>query len=242
MEEDFELVFRPVTSGLGFHPFSDGMPYAPVSQNATARTTQKHGLPFRPLSNMGSGAVAAGTPTFVTGPVGFPSRPVPRVSVPVATAAQNPAAARATEPVATTIAQPTFGFVYLLKRCLAYGIDSGINLGLGIAALSAALMEQSLKPELLLNPGIILVSALFFGFFNWAIITAQEVAFGTSIGKRLFRLAVSGPASAVLLRAFFFLPSAGCFGAGLLWSVLDRRKRCWHDLIVDLQPSEIARL
>jgi len=99
-----------------------------------------------------------------------------------------------------------------------------------------------MSPELLINPGIVLIAGLFLAFFNWAITTAEEVAFGTSIGKRLFGLAIQGSASAIFLRAFFFLPST-CFGGiGILWALFDRRRRCWHDLVVDLQPIEIARL
>ncbi|MCM2276919.1 MAG: RDD family protein [Oligoflexia bacterium] len=231
--EEIELVFRPITSGLGFHPFSDGMPYAPISQ--------KPQTGFRPPAPMGTGAVSAGTPSFASQLPPLSARPIPRVSVPVAQPRPNPEAAlNVANPL--PVPHPEYGFVYLLKRAFAYAIDSALNLALCGGALSMALLEQSLKPELLLNPGVILVSVLFFAFFNWAIVTAQEIAFGTSLGKRLFRLAVNGPTSAIFLRAFFFLPSAGFFGAGLLWSVLDRRKRCWHDLIVDLQPSEIARL
>ncbi len=87
-----------------------------------------------------------------------------------------------------------------------------------------------------------MVALLFLCVFNWAITTAQEVAFSTSLGKRLFGLALNGSASAIFLRAFFFLPSVGFAGIGLIWALFDRRKRCWHDLVVDLQPTEIAYL
>ena len=129
-----------------------------------------------------------------------------------------------------------------MKRAFAYLLDSAFNLALCAAALSAALWKQDLSPELLLNPGVILVASLFLGVFNWAITTAQEVAFGTSIGKRVFGLGIQASASAIFLRSFFFLPSLFFAGIGLIWSFFDKRKRCWHDLVVDVQPQEIARL
>jgi uncharacterized RDD family membrane protein YckC len=87
-----------------------------------------------------------------------------------------------------------------------------------------------------------MISILFFTLFNWALVTAQEIAFGTTIGKRIFGLMIQGNTSAIFLRAFFFLPSLGFCGIGLLWSLFDRRKRCWHDVVVNVQPIEVARL
>jgi hypothetical protein len=170
-----------------------------------------------------------------------PRSPTPAQISARATLRQAPAEALAAQ-LTPEMLQPTFGFGYLFKRMFAYLIDSLFNLGLCAGALSAALWKQDLSPELLLTPGIILVASLFLSFFNWAITTAEEVAFGTSIGKRLFGLAIQGSASAIFLRAFFFIPSV-CFGGiGLVWSLFDRRRRCWHDLVVDLQPMEIASL
>ena len=64
------------------------------------------------------------------------------------------------------------------------------------------------------------------------------MAFHTTLGKRLFGLALPGNAIAIFLRAFFFLPSALFCGVGLLWAAFDGRSRCWHDVVVDLQPIE----
>lgn len=255
------LDFQPITQGLGFHPFSDGMPYAPIGK--TQNSPQKK-------SSLGSGATAAGRPSFATTAPKMtqgtstaltPARPAARISVPVARPAYQPQvpgklkttvqpnhsasliqpAALASPELAAQLALH-FGFGYMLKRSFAYLIDSIFNIGLCVGALSAALWKQDLSPELLLTPGVALVSILFLTLFNWAMTTAQEVAFGTSVGKRMFRLALNGSTSAIFLRAFFFLPSVGFGGIGLLWALFDSRKRCWHDLVVDLQPIEIARL
>ncbi len=251
-EEKIKLKFEPITEGLGFHPFSDGLPYAPTSTAPTAK---------RPPSEMGTGAVAAGPATFVTN-----SSPR-RVSVPVATPKpvlepRMPAAPlMPAQPGRSTIVARTgmsahaapkaqletrfessYGFVYLLKRVLAYALDTVLNITLCATALSMALVNQNIAPEELLSPGVVLMATLFVTIFSWALVTAQEVAFGTSVGKRVFGLAIEGGASAAFLRAFFFLPSAGFAGLGLLWAVFDRKRRCWHDLVVDSQPIEIARI
>lgn len=240
MEKDFpkELDFQPLTPGLGFHPFSDGLPYAPLSK-APAQT--KPVPAGRPASSTGSGAVAAGAPRFATTlPIPAPAMPS-RVSVPVAqkSAKAEPASATRPQPAAPNL---VFGWAYPFKRALAWILDSALNTSICFGALSAALWNQNLAPELLLNPGTIVVSMLFFAAFSWALIAAQEIAFGTTVGKRLFGLTLRGNATAIFLRAFFFVPSMGFAGAGLLWSLIDSRKRCWHDLVVDLQPLETSRL
>ncbi len=292
--------FQAITPGLGFHPFSDGLPYAPVSKtttgakvpsteqtaNPSSRGTTLNATPApasggAPASiSMGApmgglGATAAGPATF-----GFPTParpnhpniargniPAPRVSVPVANPGpslvpggpagalrpSSPAKPKPTRPAAeparsavptpaATFAAHRYGFVYLLKRTVAYLIDSALNCALLAGGLSLALWNQDLGPELLTNPGVIVISGLFFALFNWALITAQEIAFGTSVGKRVFGLALQGSTSAIFLRAFFFLPSLGFCAIGLLWGLLDRQKRCWHDLVVNVQPLEIAKL
>jgi uncharacterized RDD family membrane protein YckC len=255
--KDIALNFQPITEGLGFHPFSDGLPYAPMGKTSTKVST-------------GSGAVVAGPVSYAKTHSPVPSIPTqrptalmagasaaaaarsqaPRISVPVARpqvqAPQKTVQTPVTEPSATSLLdghhEQRLGIVYLFKRLFAYLLDSAFNLALCAAALSGALWKQDLNPELLFSPSIVLISVLFLSFFNWAITTAQEVAFGTSIGKRVFGLALNGSTSAVFLRAFFFLPSIGFGGLGLLWSLFDRRKRCWHDMVVDLQPIEIAKL
>jgi uncharacterized RDD family membrane protein YckC len=262
--KNVELNFQPLTEGLGFHPFSDGLPYAPMSKTQTSKATPSSGSgavvagpasfvpPTRPSAvTAGANAAAAARSQ------------APRISVPVArsTAPQPQSLLQKSQPQQKTSTtpkpavqqrlevsglaaqlEPSFGIGYLIKRLFAYLLDTSFNLALCSGALSLALWKQDLSPELLLNPGIVLIAILFLAVFNWAITTAQEVAFGTSIGKRIFGLALNGGTSAVFLRAFFFLPSI-CFGGlGLIWALFDRRKRCWHDMVVDLQPIEIAKL
>ncbi|MGK5085555.1 RDD family protein [Bdellovibrionota bacterium FG-1] len=225
-----ELKFQPLSEGLGFHPFSDGLPYAPIAKTQTSRVTAAASTASR---SSGSGATVAGPVQYA------------RISVPVATqvASKNQKPTQAALPAAQPPPlEADLGAEYVFKRVFAYLLDTIINTGLCAGALSAALWKENLSPELLLNPGIVLLAGLFLGVFNWAITTAQEVAFGTSIGKRLFGLALQGTASALFLRAFFFIPSLCFAGIGLIWALFDRKRRCWHDLVVDLQPIEINNL
>lgn len=243
-EGDKPIEFQAINSGLGFHPFSDGLPYAPVSK-ATKTQPRPTLPPFsrEPVSrepkkdlSTGAGAVAAGHPSMV-----LPKRPVsvePRVSVPVAA----PKAVPKTAPIPPVFSEVRYGFFYSFKRVLAYALDSVLNISLLVTGLSFGLLNQDISPDMLLNPGVILASFFFVGLFNWAIMSAQEVAFGTSVGKRVFGLALQGKTSTIFLRALLFLPSTAFCGAGLLWALFDSRRRCWHDVVVDLQPIEVARL
>jgi hypothetical protein len=254
------LNFQPLSEGLGFHPFSDGLPYAPVGK--AAPNSPQLRAPHNPAINTanvsgaaaqaakvsrGSGAIVAGRPAFLTPksiPIPRASTPAglgPRISVPVAGSKKPEVHVEAVSVTEQDLLElrSEFGPFYIVKRVMAYLIDSAFNLALCAGALSAALWKQDLSPELLLNPGIVLIASLFLATFNWAITTAQEVAFGTSVGKRIFGLALPGPATAVFLRAFFFVPSVAFAGIGLIWAVFDKRRRCWHDLVVDLQPIEL---
>jgi uncharacterized RDD family membrane protein YckC len=134
------------------------------------------------------------------------------------------------------------GFGYLIRRVLAFFADLLLNTSVCVLALAGVSLRQDLSWDALVNPNVLLLAILFFVMFNWAVVTAQEVVFGTTLGKRMFGLVIRGDTSAVFLRSFFFLPSIIFCGLGVLWAIFDRRKRCWHDHAVDLQPIELAEL
>ncbi|MCC7442526.1 MAG: RDD family protein [Bdellovibrionales bacterium] len=251
-QDPTSLKFKPMTRGLGFHPFSDGLPYAPVSQAPKPKDLQpppgkapslppaalgtqisRPSAPRLPLpparaipaqritppSAMGTGAVSAGLPRFA---------PQPRVSVSVAPG--------------VPVERP--GILYLAKRSLAYLLDTAVNVGSVGGSFAFAASQMGLGPRALFEqPDTALLVSLFLFAFNWALVAGQEIAFGTSLGKRAFGLELDGRrAAATFLRAFFFVFSLGCFGLGLLWAIVDRERRCWHDWLADLAPREIARL
>jgi uncharacterized RDD family membrane protein YckC len=270
MERETKLNFKPLSEGLGFHPFSDGLPYAPISKANTGTTQSGSGATAAGTPTIARSAPRISVPTARStsprtplphtpqshSPMSQPSyshvpqphapashSPIahaPIAHAPVAAPQPAPAPAAQISSHITESAHP--GILYVGKRVLAYSLDSLLNLSLCMTALSAVLLQQDLPPESLFTPGVILIAFLFASFFNWALIAAQEVAFGTTIGKRIFGLTLTGSASALFLRAFFFLPSAGFGGIGLLWALFNRRRRCWHDMVVDTQPFENAQL
>lgn len=289
---EIELSFQPINPGLGFHPFSDGLPYAPVSKSGLAggsgavsagppristprmpttgaATQARTQIPASRPGTTGTGATAAGHAMPVRPGTMPPRGPNPAARTPAArtlagdplraqvqagahnsrmlagaipeSATVKPDASAGTEPYIQ--AQERYGFGYLFKRVFAYSIDTLLNLSLCIGAFLIALWKLDINPMQALSPMILLGGVLFLALFNWALITAQEIAFGATVGKRLFGLSLQGGGAAtVFIRAFFFFISVGFGGLGLIWALFDRRRRCWHDLIVDLQPMEIARL
>jgi hypothetical protein len=227
MEEKKEIQFKALTDGLGFHPFANGLPYAP---NPTKNYSQ------------GSGAYSAGQPSFVT-----PKTPAPRPATPSYTQplrqlarAQTSVAPQAPQNLLQNTAH--FGFEYVMKRFLAYFVDSFLNTFMGGTVLGLCLWKQTNSFDFMMNPGILAISALFLLFFNWAIITAQEVALHTSLGKKFFGLKLEGSLGAILARALLFIPSIAILGLGSLWCLLDKNRRSWYDLATGVQPKEIAEL
>ena len=157
------IEFKALTDGLGFHPFSNGLPYAPVSPNASPKATPK------PNFESGSGAYSAGRPTFIN-----PQKVVTPQKVQVPRAQAQPQVQ-----IQTPLLQVEhhYGFEYIARRFLAYFVDSFLNMSLGAGAMFLVLWKQENNLESLLNPSILIVSIVFLIFFNWAIFTAKKSRF-----------------------------------------------------------------
>ncbi len=250
-EKEKPVRFQTLTDGLGFHPFADGLPYAPAG---------KAGGPATPST--GTGAVAAGRPQFV-----YPS--------PAVTAAAK-TASRATLPNLPTLGSSVDETVdrirreletiqqdridlahknaaqvqslqagtrhshrigYSIERAFAYFLDSAFNLSICASILSTALLSTDLDNLKDLTPAAMITIGFFLFACNWALLTAQEVAFGTTIGKRIFGLRLNGNGFECFTRSLFFVPSLLFGGLGILMAIFDPRKRCWHDRMTKLQPE-----
>ncbi len=244
-----ELQFRPLHEGLGFHPFSDGLPYAPA-----VPTTRKP-------EPMGTGAVAAGPARPVRAPIAAPtSIPAPRMpslhapkpAIPLMAVGSTAVAATtgaATTGVTAAIPQPSaprieknFGWSYPVARSFAFLFDLIFNLVLTATAVTVGLAFADLEPWFLLEGELAAMTLFFLVAFCWALMATQEIALKTTLGKRLVGLKLRGSTAAIFLRAFFFIPSVAFGGVGILWALFDRDKRCWHDVAVDLQPTRITQL
>jgi len=189
-----DLQFKALNEGLGFHPFSNGLPYTP----ATPKRDFTRGV--------GVGALAAGRPDFVLPP----NLVLPKESPPALPA---------------TI----FDWNYVGRRFFAFIIDSAIGFSLAMAILITSLWSSL---EVFANTNTLLITMAFLLFFDWALITAQEVAVGTTIGKKLFGLRLEGGAVTLLIRALFL-------GTGVLWCAIDHDRRGFHDWVTGIQPEEI---
>jgi hypothetical protein len=237
-----EIQFKPITEGLGFHPFSDGLPYA--SQNTTP--VKKPSPPSMP---MGTGAVAAGRPQFLNPSFTPPS--VPSTKVPGHyTKAPNPYAVHlpltqsplTPQSLQTPISSPqwstpVFRIGYSLERAFGFLIDTAFNLSLAATVLSFALIKTDIELLQSVSSSSLILSGVFVYLCNWAAIAGQEVAFGTSLGKRVFGLSIPGTGSDAFIRAVAFIPSSLFFGLGIFAGLFDSQKRCWHDRFARVQPE-----
>lgn len=219
--EHEKIDFKPLSSGLGFHPFSDGLPYAPLSPSPQGGAPQK----TRPLAT-GTGAVAAGTPTFATR--------IPKVNVPIAKPALETISLSASSTAA--VHPQRLGFTYVLKRIIAYLVDLTLSLSLAGICFAWVFWNEPQFPERLFHSQVTWMISLYALAFPWVMITGQELIFKSTLGKRIFKLRLNATTGALLLRAIFFLPSLFFLGTGLLWCLFDPQRRCWHDLITQIQP------
>jgi hypothetical protein len=221
MQKEKEIQFKALSDGLGFHPFANGLPYSPP-----ANRIQEKPQPEKNFSQ-GTGAYTAGRPSFV----------YPKKATPVAAPAMTVAVAK---PLLQ--ADQTLGFQYLLKRVLAFFVDSFINILLSSAILGFCLWSQSNNFDFMMNSGVLVISGCFLAFFNWAMITSQEILFHTSIGNKLFGLRLQGSLGAILGRAVLFIPSFLFFGLGVIWAIFSHGKTTWYDAATGIQPKEVAEI
>lgn len=212
---------------MGFHPFSDGLPYAPESKNKTTTT--------------GSGATAAGRPQFAT------STTIPTAQTAKATARQiqerrqtnplsqlpishvpmrDPLNLRA-KPIEKVIpkAAPapvmTMDASILRRRVFAYLMDTVIHAGFWLATNLTALFlfKFQLDSEILKdNFGQFFV---FFMVSQWMFIALQEILFENSIGKVFFNLEFKRNHRSLFVRSFVFMVGLLAFGAGLYYRPQD---------------------
>ena len=122
------------------------------------------------------------------------------------------------------------------ERLIAYIVDSLIITGLCLLVLIAGAVVYAVLPALAVViwiVGIVAVVLVYFPYF-W-------LKTGQTPGMRLFQLYVvmdkdGGPLSmgAAILRLIgLYIVDSIVFGIpiGMLWVFVDKRKRCWHDLL-----------
>ena len=141
-----------------------------------------------------------------------------------------------------------------VTRALAFSIDVAIGL-MTFAGVSAwgAWMWQWLSDDQLPSLAGIWATAAIVGWIGTYLVLAAAIT-GRTIGKALVGLRVvrTHGSTVSLTRSFWrvvTLPlSTSLFGLGLLWSLIDRRRRTFHDLIARTvvvydwgdRPAELA--
>jgi len=215
-----KIKFKPLHDGVGFHPFSEGLPYAPQVKTAS-KPEPKTVLPsISPSFNRGAGATVAGTPTFAT-----PKTTRQLQQTANAQSATTPTFVAKSEPVATTV--PVQESVLLRARFFAYLLDTVMHLGfwIGVDLLGAFLFHFQLDASLLARNWV--GFSIFFAFSQWFFIAMQELLFETSFGKSFFGLEFKQTrksffASSLFLRSIVFMLGTVCLGLGLIYRPQDR--------------------
>lgn len=249
-ETEKPLHFQPLTPGLGFHPFSDGLPYTPVRKGHQARLpkpmgtgAEAAGTPRFSFPKTGSAAASATAPATMSRPLGSPARETVTREALAARQPLPPAVESSVAPAETPFQpQLDLGVGYLVRRVAAYLIDLFFASTTCALAFGMVLYQSGASLADIRTPGVILLAGVFLLFFAWALTAAQEMITGSSIGKRLLGLRIDGRPTDLFLRSIYFIPSVAFLGLGLLWALFSREKRCWHDVVMDLQPRRIARL
>ena len=225
--EKGKIQFKPLHEGMGFHPFSDGLPYAPESKSK--------------YSN-GVGANAAGRPQFATPSTSGPALAPATSSSPKVTARQlqerqissqntigktnATSAAKAgvtsAKPKTAAAVAPAIESSLIRKRAFAYLMDTVIHAGFWLAVNLTALFlfKFQIDAEIVReNFGQFLV---FFLISQWMFIALQEILFENSIGKVFFNLEFKRNHSSLFLRSMVFMLGALCFGLGFYFRPQDR--------------------
>lgn len=213
MSEKTSLEFKPAHRGLGFHPFSEGMPYAPPTPAPTL--TPNSGSSPKKLSDSVAGPIRYAPPEAIRGK--------PLAELQSAIQRKNPSNA--------------LGAGYLALRVFAFSIDLITHFSVSLLMLMGVFVIQGHEAVVLFEPGIIELALVFSILMSWALSTAQEVALGSTPGKRLLGLRLEGSAGLLFLRSILFIPSLLFMGSGVLWALLSRDRRCWHDAAVGIQPT-----
>lgn len=231
-QTDKKIQFKPLHEGMGFHPFSDGLPYAPESKTKYSS---------------GAGAVSAGRPQFAT--QNIPSKPMgtarqlqqqqvsKSAALQTAPASIHPALEKRIAPnklsVQTATTAPATAAVapamtadlqtsVLRRRIFAYVMDTTIHAGFWLATNLTALFLFKFQIDSEIVKDNFAQFLLFFCISQWMFIALQEMLFENSIGKVFFNLEFKRNHGSLLLRSMVFAMGAAALGLGLYFRPQDK--------------------
>lgn len=120
----------------------------------------------------------------------------------------------------------------LPRRLLAMGYDTVIVLGLLLIGAALVSPLDSGNQHALQDPAFTAYLLMIWFFY----LACCWIKGGMTVGMRAWRLTLVADQGVsigwkfCLLRFSVSLLSVAAFGLGFLWSLFDRRRRCWHDL------------
>ncbi len=228
MAEKQKIQFKPLHEGMGFHPFSDGLPYAPESKTKS--------------THAGTGAVSAGRPQFATQsfntskPMGT-ARQMQQQAQPVAqsmgqplvqpyvqpqkqTQMQRAKTTTNTRPATVTSHAPSDDIIR--RRAFAYLMDTVIHAGFWLATNLAALYFFKFQIDSEILKDNFVHFGVFFLLSQWMFVSLQEVLFENSLGKLFFNLEFKRNHGSLMLRSILFMGGLLFFGMGLYFRPQDR--------------------
>ncbi len=233
--EKSKIKFQPLHDGMGFHPFSDGLPYAPESKAKYQN---------------GAGANVAGRPQFATSASALTVQPKAAIKTARQLQEQKPSLDALTQMTAQRLAQqvissrpmpqaqaakqqqaqvaPTVQFTtttdtgLLRRRAFAYLMDTVIHAGFWLLTNLTALFlfKFQFDSDILKDNSTAFI--LFFIASQWMFVALQEVLFENSIGKVFFNLEFKHHHKSLFIRSLVFMCGALAFGTGFLYRPQDK--------------------
>jgi hypothetical protein len=249
--EKGKIQFKPLHEGMGFHPFSDGLPYAPESKskyntgsgaNAAGRpqfatpstsgpalapaTSNAPKLTARQLQERNAGSLSTSSAASAARPTQMPIQhePMGRTKIQPATSVKTQVnqPVKATESAAAQATAMTNDASILRKRAFAYLMDTVIHAGFWLATNLTALFFFKFQLDSEIVKENLGQFLVFFLISQWMFIALQEILFENSIGKVFFNLEFKRNHKSLFLRSLVFMVSVLCFGLGFYFRPQDK--------------------
>jgi hypothetical protein len=219
------VLFEPLSEGLGFHPFAEGLPYG-GAQSVVGRATPevRPGIPAAAPARGQSDTVLAGPVRWV-----LPERERGEEAFDLELVlGESPQ--KSVHPEGLSLG-------YVFARVMAYGFDLSLNALLEVACALGLSWSGYVSFEFLKSWSALQSFGVVFILSGWVLIGVQEVTFQNSAGKALLGMTLAGGGRLrIALRSLLYPLALGFGGLGVLSSLLNVRKACWHDRWTQVQP------
>jgi hypothetical protein len=187
MQND-KIKFKPLHEGVGFHPFSEGLPYAPQTKSEP-RVESKHrpntAIAARDLPRS-AGATSAGIPSFSIPSMPKTTRQLREQKVSINSI--TPSANIQNKPIIPGKSLEVKTDSPVRTRFFAYLLDTVVHLSFWITITLAASLGLHLEIDGNLIAQNWVGFGSFFLFSQWFFIAMQEALFENSFGKAFFGL------------------------------------------------------